>query len=446
MSFRGIRVAGLAAILLAPIFAAYAGTVHGTVKNGTTGKTAGGVEVILIQLQGVMQPVLNTKTDAQGQFTFDHPGIGAQPMLVRAVYHGVNFHTPLPPGRSELDVEVFDSSRDPKTVTVATHIVILQPNGSNLEVGEQYSITNNSQPPQAYFRADGDFDFVLPDQGVLKNVAAQGPSGMPVVQAQIDHGKNRYSIAYAFRPGENGVRYAYDLPYPGNSTTVKIATVYPGARLLVVAPPTVQISGEGLQASGAEQGMTVYDRGTVPANTVVAVNVSGTAPPPNTENAGGGGDSGGQGQGQDGQQGSSGVTIQQIPGRLDVLKWPVIIGLALIFGMLAALLARRPVVAVAGAPGEVAASPVAPTTKKAKSQPRVTPSAQATPPAPFGNVTPATPANMADVDAAVNVSLDGLKEMLFRLELRRQAGTISEEEYKAERARAEKVLRDLVRG
>ena len=52
----------------------------------------------------------------------------------------------------------------------------------------------------------------------------------------------------------------------------------------------------------------------------------------------------------------------------------------------------------------------------------------------------------AEVDAAVSSSLDSLKDQIFRLELRRQAGTISEEEYAQERARAEKVLRDLVRG
>ena len=50
-----------------------AGTLHGTVKNGTTSKPAADTEVILIQLQGGMQPVANTKTDAQGQFTFDNP-------------------------------------------------------------------------------------------------------------------------------------------------------------------------------------------------------------------------------------------------------------------------------------------------------------------------------------------------------------------------------------
>jgi hypothetical protein len=47
----------------------------------------------------------------------------------------------------------------------------------------------------------------------------------------------------------------------------------------------------------------------------------------------------------------------------------------------------------------------------------------------------------------VNVtSLDALKDQLFRLELRRQAGTIGDEEYARERAKAEQVLRDLVRG
>jgi hypothetical protein len=54
--------------------------------------------------------------------------------------------------------------------------------------------------------------------------------------------------------------------------------------------------------------------------------------------------------------------------------------------------------------------------------------------------------NLEKVDAAVATSLDALKEQLFRLELRHQAGTISDADYAAERARAEKVLRDLVRG
>jgi hypothetical protein len=46
----------------------------------------------------------------------------------------------------------------------------------------------------------------------------------------------------------------------------------------------------------------------------------------------------------------------------------------------------------------------------------------------------------------VNSSLDALKDSIFRLELRHQAGTVSEEEYAKERARMEQLIRDLVRG
>jgi len=52
----------------------------------------------------------------------------------------------------------------------------------------------------------------------------------------------------------------------------------------------------------------------------------------------------------------------------------------------------------------------------------------------------------ADLDREVRGSLDGLKDALFRLELRREAGTISQDEYARERERMQKVLRDLVKG
>jgi hypothetical protein len=262
---------------------------------------------------------------------------------------------------------------------------------------------------------------------------------MPVVQAPIDKKNNRYSIAYAFRPGQSIVRYSYELPYPENAAAVKIATIYPGGRLIVVAPPTVQVSGDGLAAGGQEQGMSVYGRDDVPAGTLVAVNVSGTAPPPD---AGGGGADQGQ-QGRDAQQGGAeggGISIQQVPGRLDSLKWPLIIGFVCLFGLLATLLWRKPVVAYAGPVEAQENEPVRKPAPKAKSV--MSPASQA--------AAAAVPTNgassLADVDAAIGTSLDALKERLFRLELRHQAGTISEQEYAQERARAEKVLRDLVRG
>jgi hypothetical protein len=394
------------AFVVAPFAIAEAGTVHGTVVNGTTGKPAAGIELTLVQLQGGMQEVAHSKSGAQGEFTFDHPGLGAQPMLVRATYHGVNFNKALPPGTTTAQVDIYESSTDAKTIDVSLHVVIFQPKGATMIVGEEYQIENKSRPPRAYFRSGGSFDFALPEKGELQQVSAAGPAGMPVVQLPIDKKHNRYSIAFAFRPGASSVRFSYDLPYPGNAATIKIPAIYPGSRLLIAAPPSVQISGDGLTPDGQEQGMSLYGRQDVPAGTVVAVSVSGTARAPDTNAGADQGQQGGQ-QGRDAQQGggeSAGVSIQQVPGRLEVLKWPLIAGFICVFALGAILLARRPVVAVAGA------------------------------------------SSLADVDAAIGSSLDALKERLFRLELRHQAGTISEDEYAQERARAEKVLRDLVRG
>jgi hypothetical protein len=394
---------------------ARSGVLHGTVKNGTTGKAASDIEVILIQLQGGMQPVANSKTDAQGQFSFDNPSVGAQPMLVRAVYKGINFHQPVPPGRNDVEVSIFEPSKDSKTISVASRIIFFQPSGANLTVAEEYSIQNNSEPPQAYFRPDGNFEFVIPDNAKLQQVAASGPTGMPVVQAPIDKKKGKYAIAYALRPGQNIVRYSYEVPYASNSATVKVSAIYPEARLLVVASPSLQVSGDGLQSGGQEQGMSVYGRENVPVNNVMAVSVSGTAPPlQNTasDSSGGGRDA------QDAQAPAPAANIQSIPGRLDVLKWPLIAGFVGIFALGAILLARKPVAAVAG------------------SVPAARP--------PEDSVLASTP--LAQVDAAVGTSLEALKDQLFRMELRRQAGTITEAEYAQERARAEKVLRELVRG
>jgi hypothetical protein len=427
-----VRLVAVAVAFLVAAGAARAGTLHGTVKNGTTSKPASDIEVILIQLQGGMQPVANTKTDAQGQFSFDNPTLGTAPMLVRAVFHGVNFHQPVTPGKTEVEIEVFDPTQDAKTISVPTHIVIFQPNGSRVVVGEEYSVLNNANPKQAYFRADGNFEFALPDGAQLQQAAAWGPSGMPVVQSTIDKTKNRYAVAFAFRPGESGVRYSYEMPYPGNATSIKLPTVYPDAKLLVLGAPSLQITGDGLEANGQEQGMNIYGRGPLQKGSVYSVSVSGTAPPPNAR---GGGDSDG-GQPDQGGSSQSQVTVTQIPGRLDVLKWPLVVGFLGMFTLGAIFLARKPVAVVAGVTGAEIPVPTRSTasaTKKAASSGTAKGIAAASP-------------TIDDVDAAVGTSLDSLKDQIFRLELRRQAGTISEEEYAQERARAEKVLRDLVRG
>jgi hypothetical protein len=405
-----------------------AATVHGTVNNGTTGKPGAGVEVVLIQLQGSMQPVANTKTDASGNFTFDNPNIGGQPMLIRAVYKGVNFHQPLPPGKNSINVEVFEPTGDAKTISVPSHVIIFQPNGGSLIVGEEYGVKNDSKPPQAFFKLDGNFDAALPDNAQLKQIAASGPSGMPVVQAPIEKGKNRYAISFAFRPGESEVRLSYELPYPNNKIAVKLPTLYGGGRLLVVAPPSVTLTGDGLQMAGQEQGMNIYERASVSTGTIITINLSGTAPPPAAANAPDAGGAPGRAENVQGGDAPA-AAIQSIPGRLDEYKWWLVGGFCVLFLFAAVLLWKKPIsVTVAGSevlPEQLARAGVAKSEDASASS---------------------NGSSLAGLDRDTSNSLDALKDQLFRLELRRQAGTISDDEYSRERAKAEQVLRDLVRG
>jgi hypothetical protein len=180
------RLLNIVALLLLASAAAQAGTVSGVVHNGTNNnKIAPGVDVLLIQLQGGMSVVANTKTDSAGHYSFDNPGIGQGPMLIRAVYRGVFFHQPLTPGTSTVDVTIYEPTTNPGAIQVPLRLLVFQPNADKLMVGEEYSITNNSNPPAAYFKQDGNFEFTIPQGAELDQVSTFGPSGMPVRQARL---------------------------------------------------------------------------------------------------------------------------------------------------------------------------------------------------------------------------------------------------------------------
>jgi hypothetical protein len=405
---------------------ASATTFTGTVHNGTTGKLGTGVDVVLLSLQNDMQSVANTKTDAQGKFQLTYNQTGQMPLLIRAIYKGVFFHAMLPPGTTTAEVQIYEPSTSISTVQIPTRIIIFQPAGSVLRVDEIYGIQNTSTPPLAYFKTDGDFEFQTPDGADKMQVSAQGPEQMPLVQGTMDRGKNRYAIAYAFRPGDSGVNLRYELPYSGNKATVHIPTTYPADKVVLLAAPTVSLSSNGFQPGGTEQGMSVYTRDGVSAGTTLEVSVSGTAPPPPSADQ--------QGQGDPSAQGrdAGAPPVAAVAPRSAPYQWILIAGFGCIFLLGAAFLFRKPVPAVA--PALQSASPVAaPFEGAAVSSPQIFSGAAAT-------------QSLGAVDREVGASLDQLKDTLFRLELRHQAGTISETEYAEQRARAEKTIRDLVKG
>jgi hypothetical protein len=454
-SIKNRAVAALASAFIGAVLslmfsaAALAGTVDGTVRNGTTNKPAAGVQVLLIELQGGMQTVGTTKTDASGKYHFDNDAIGQGPMLIRAIYHGVFFHQPLTPGTATADVTVYETTSSPQARQIQQRLVVFQPNGTSMIVGEEYSIQNQSQPPAAFYDEKGDFEFTIPDGAQLSQVSAWGPSGMPVVQGTIDKGPNHYAIAFAFQPGDNGVRISYEIPYASNSASLSLTSPYEAQRMMIAAPPTVQIASDGFQAAGSEQGYSVYTHDDVAASTAIQISVSGTAPPPAADDSSTGQSTPDQTNGRDSGDAASG-SLQVIPPRLDSLRWYLVGGFAALFALGLVYLLRRPVATPAIAGDASIESASLPAATRAPSTARVTVSSRdEAPPEPPGRAAPlrsAPPETVEQAQREVVQSLDGLKDTLFRLELRHQAGTISEEEYARERARLEKVLHDLLRG
>jgi hypothetical protein len=441
---KALRPPILLTILLASFLAAAAraGTLSGTVVNRTTGKPAPDVDLTLLSPTQGMRILGSAKSDAQGRFVVTNEAIGMAPTLIRATYHDLSFNTFAPPGRPVVDVEIYDISKEPKTVTVASHIVIFQPRDGKLIGAEEYEVQNNSQPPIAFFRADGNFNFAIPENGSLGPVTTtSSETGMPVNQASIEKSKGHYAISYPFRPGQTNVRLSYELPYANNSATLALPAVYPGVKLLVVAPPGVNISGDGLTAAGQEQGMMVYTHDPLAANGTLSVSVSGQG-----SAAANGGE---QGQGGAPQEGNSrtGPEVITAPSRLDDFKWYLFAGLAALFAMGAILLTRKQVVVV-GAAAEESSPPQANSAKVAtqKKSPPVAAGASAPGAAKSrpANSNAGSPA--AALDRHVSANMDSLKDQIFRLELRHQAGTISEEDYAREKAQIEKLLRDLVKG
>jgi len=413
------------------------------VLNRTTGKPQANVVLDLLSPTQGMAELATVTSDAQGRFSVTKDSIGMAPILIRATFHDVSFNTFAPPGRPNIDVNVYDISKDPKGITVPQHVVIFESRNDKLIGAEEYTVQNNSQPPSAYFRSQGNFDFAIPEHGTLAEVSTTEQMGVPVNQASIDKGKGRYAIAFAFRPGETNVRLSYELPYPNNAATLKLPATYAGAKLLVVVPPGITVTGEGLTSAGQEQGMLVYTHDALAAKGVLTVSVSGVG------TAQAAGDDQGQGQGQENaQEGNSrqeqGPQVIAAPSRLNDFKWFLFAGLAAIFAMGALLLSRKQVI-VAGDGEDSVAGPASKGGKagaagKAKK-------AQALAAGGSGNAKSGARSDVsAVVDNHVAQTMESLKDQIFRLELRRQAGTISEEEYAKEKGRFDQLLKDLVQG
>ena len=210
----------LAIVLLFSAFAS-AQSITGTVINGTTGKPAAGDDVTLLSLSQGMQEIGSTKSDAHGKFSFPAP-TDRTPHMVRVTHGGVNYFPqggPLMPGVTTAAVTVYDSAKKVDGLSQTVEVDRYQSDdGKQLQVISLFAVQNASNPPRTV-DSDHTFEFVLPAGAQLDSGDAKGPGGQPISSPATEtNQKNTYAFSFPLKPGETQFQVSYHLPYSGQAS------------------------------------------------------------------------------------------------------------------------------------------------------------------------------------------------------------------------------------
>jgi hypothetical protein len=262
--------------------------VSGTVVNQTTGRPEPGADVSVFNLSQSGPELLDSaKSDANGHFSINKT-LEMGPHLIEVQHGGITYNTMVPPGRpsTDLQLDVYDSSKDPGTAPVSQHIVFLEPSGQQLGVTETYFFNNASKT--TYDDPNGTLRFFVPPAAAKDSIKvnATEPRGMALEQAPTESKqKGTYSISFPIKPGETRIDINFTMPA---TDPAKFAsqTYYPGAPTRLVVPSGVALQGEGLNSLGAEpQTQANLYEISAPA---FEVTVQGTGTLRGAQNAGGG--------------------------------------------------------------------------------------------------------------------------------------------------------------
>ncbi len=349
----------------------------------------------------------HTKTDAQGRFSFKLDDNDTAPHLVRVTHQGVSYFPdggPISPGTSTVEVKVYDAAQNVEGLSTKIQAMRLQAEAGTLHVLELYAVENTSNPPRAMM-SDRTYSITLPEGAELQQASAAGPGGMPVsAMPKPGEEKGQYFFAFPLRPGETRFQVAYDLPYPGK-LLFQPHPVGNLEHLAVMLPKSMSFEPRTPGAYSSmpdETGQTVIQVATnITPGKDLAFNVSGTgaiAEP---------GESGQQADSQGGRPGGGLGNPEGTPDPLHNYRWPIL-------GTLAALLAIGGIY-VAKRSGR-SESGLGTHGRKQSSSAR------------------------SGAAGQKNALLEALKEELFQLEMDRQQGRITPEQYAASKAALDHTL------
>ncbi|MGE5112760.1 MAG: carboxypeptidase regulatory-like domain-containing protein [Acidobacteriaceae bacterium] len=403
---------------------AFGQNVTGTVTNSTTGKPAANVEVTLLTLANGMSESGTTKTDAQGRFSMPMTNTGG-PHLVRATYQGVNYFTMVPPGTSQGNIQIYDGAKKLDGISGTVDVMKLQSDGNTLQVIELWAVKNNSNPPRT-LTAENSFEIALPGGAQIDEADTQSPGGQPITAMPVPlKKKNHYAFNFALKPGETRFQVAYRMPYKGEAT-ISPTLLMPYDHFVVMVPSSMKLAFKNpsqFQPVSDQPGAIVQVARAARPGDDVSFNISGTGTiTDNSQQAQAQGGQGAMGAQQEDNRpgGGLGRPIDS-PDALAAYRWPLLVVLLVIlFGVAYLALSRT--------------SARTPVTAEGVSVP--VPSA----PSRISSTSPATPAKAANANSG-NTLLDAMKEELFQLEVERQQGQISAEEYEAQKAALDQTLK-----
>jgi hypothetical protein len=194
--------------------------------------------------------------------------------LVRVVHQEVTYHRMAPPGTTSVEVEVFDVSKKVEGIEVVADIMTFQASQGQLHVQRTFAVNNTSKPPRTQMN-EHNLEFYVPDGAAVSEGQAMTAGGQPVNSAPVPEGenaKNRYAFLFPLRPGETRFSVVYAVPYTG-SVNIDPKSVYPLEHFVAIAPKSIEFSA----APGTNFQVAPYP-GQPDANVEVASNTKLGAP------------------------------------------------------------------------------------------------------------------------------------------------------------------------
>jgi hypothetical protein len=401
---------------------AVAESVSGSVTNGSTGKVAAGVSVTLVDPMGGMSELATAKTDAHGKFKLEAPA-ATGPRLARAERGGVNYFKMITPGATSVELKVYDAAEKVEGINGAADVLKMQSDGSTLQAVELFAVRNQSSPPKTLTGA-ATFEFVLPDGAQVDGADVQGPNGQPISATPKPRTKkNHFAFEYPLKPGETRFQVSYHLPYSGRLTIAPQLTKDFEHYVLMI-PSAMGFKAKDEQRfkpMNSQPGASVQVAVQAKGGDELSYTLSGqgTFPDEQAEAGESGQAMGGQAANgrQDNRPGGGLGKPEDAPDGLAKVRWYILFALMTVL-VGGGIWTRERTLLEAAASKTVAAAVAA------KPEDIVAPVAQ----------------RRIEAPAKTEVLLAALKDELFQLEVEKQQGNISAEEYDKARAALEQTL------